>query len=468
MPKNHTIRTAVIPIAGKGRRMYPLTAAAPKEMLATAEGPVIELVVRELIQSEIEHIILVTMPGKEVIQQHLEAVDLPLLSNGKKTVLTYVDQDNIPGNGGAILTAAKITKDEPFVVVWGDELFLGDIPRTRQLVEVYESTLKPVIALTEVEPEDVYKCGIAKISKELSPGTFELSAIVEKPSVKDAPSRLASVGGYVVTPEIVAILKVTQPSPDGEIYLSTALNKYSSNKPLLGKLIESEWPLTTLHFIASRLAIARNVAQHCGGDLRLRERRVHPEELRRPTAHHCILNVAQVVRTLLELRLGVATNNTPHGFFGIELQQESVRRPKCQRVDDFHVSHVRPTLQEVPEAGVDVANADDVSTSTERREDDLIDVHHSIGRTQHCQRVLSNVRFAVLDERLDRGLIPIPIGGAFGYENLAPQTPEMIRKQLCLRVLAGAINPLNDDKLTASVHCSASRSTCPSILPELR
>lgn len=241
MPKTHTIRTAVIPIAGKGRRMYPLTAAAPKEMLATAEGPVIELVVRELIQSDIEHIILVTMPGKDVIRQHLEAVDLPLLPNRKKTVLTYVDQDNIPGNGGAILTAAKLTKDEPFVVVWGDELFLGDIPRTKQLIEVYESTLKPVIALTEVEPDDVYKCGIAKISKELSPGTFELSAIVEKPSVEDAPSHLASVGGYVVTPEIVDILRDTEPSSDGEIYLSTALNKYSSDRPLLGKLIESEW-----------------------------------------------------------------------------------------------------------------------------------------------------------------------------------------------------------------------------------
>lgn len=241
MTKKDTIRTAVIPIAGKGRRMYPLTAAAPKEMLATAEGPVIELVVRELIQSEIEHIILVTMPGKEVIRQHLEAVDLPLLPSGKKTVLTYVDQDNIPGNGGAILTAAKLTKDEPFVVVWGDELFLGDIPRTKQLIEVYESTLKPVIALTEVEPDDVYKCGIAKISRELSPGTFELSAIVEKPPIEEAPSHLASVGGYVVTSEIVDILRDTEPSSDGEIYLSTALNKYSSDSPLLGKLIESEW-----------------------------------------------------------------------------------------------------------------------------------------------------------------------------------------------------------------------------------
>lgn len=241
MPKTQTIRTAVIPIAGKGRRMYPLTAAAPKEMLATAEGPVIELVVRELIQSGIEHIILVTAPGKDVIRQHLDAVDLPLLPNGQQIVFTYVDQDNIPGNGGAILTAAKIAKDEPFIVVWGDELFLGDKPRSKQLIDVYESTLRPVIALTKVEPEDVHKCGIAKIAKELSSETYELSAIVEKPSVKNAPSQLASVGGYVITPEIITILKTTQPSPDGEIYLSTALNEYSSNNTLLGKLIESEW-----------------------------------------------------------------------------------------------------------------------------------------------------------------------------------------------------------------------------------
>lgn len=241
MSKPHTIRTAVIPIAGKGRRMYPLTAVAPKEMLATTEGPVIELVVRELIQSGIDHIILVTAPGKDVIREHLDVIGLPRLSNGEKVALTYVNQDNIPGNGGAILTAAKIAKNEPFVVVWGDELFLGDVPRTRQLIEVYESTLKPVIALTEVEPEDVYKCGIAKIVRELSPGTYELAAIVEKPLVENAPSHLASVGGYVVTPAIINILKATNPSSDGEIYLSTALNEYSRTKPLLGKLIESEW-----------------------------------------------------------------------------------------------------------------------------------------------------------------------------------------------------------------------------------
>ena len=258
MPKVQTIRTAVIPVAGKGSRMYPLTVAAPKEMLATAAGPVIELVIRELIQSEIEHIILVTAPGKDVIRQHLDAVDLPLLPNGKQVKFTYINQNNIPGNGGAILTAATIAKNEPFIVVWGDELFLGDNPRTKLLIEAFESTLKPVIALTEVEPEDVHKCGIAKIDQELSPGTYELSAIVEKPSIEDAPSHLASVGGYIVTPEIVDILKATQPSKDGEIYLSTALNEYAKSKTLLGKVIESEWHETGSFggYVAAFMSIA--------------------------------------------------------------------------------------------------------------------------------------------------------------------------------------------------------------------
>ena len=187
---NSKLRTAVIPVAGKGKRMRPLTLVMPKEMLPTVDGPIVETIVRELIQSGIEIIILVTAPGKEMIEHHLAAVELPKTVSGKKVELNYIHQDERPGNGGAILTAADIIADKPFLVVWGDELFLGKDPRARQLIETFDATGRPVIALTEVADEDISKCGMAAIKRDRGNGLYELSALVEKPSVKDTPSRL--------------------------------------------------------------------------------------------------------------------------------------------------------------------------------------------------------------------------------------------------------------------------------------
>jgi UTP--glucose-1-phosphate uridylyltransferase len=238
---DHKLRIAVIPIAGKGKRMRPLTLVMPKEMLPTADGPIIETVVRELIQSGIETIVLVTAPGKEMIEQHLAAVDLPKTTSGKGVELKYIHQDDRPGNGGAILTAAQAIGDEPFLVVWGDEVFLGDDHRAKQLIDAFNTTNKPVIALTEVRDEDIPKCGMAAIKNDLGGGLYELSALIEKPTAEDAPSRLASVGGYVVTPDVVSLLKNIQPSGDGELYLSTALNEYSQKRPLFGQRVSAEW-----------------------------------------------------------------------------------------------------------------------------------------------------------------------------------------------------------------------------------
>lgn len=238
---NHKLRTAVIPIAGKGKRMRPLTLVMPKEMLPTADGPIIETVVRELVQSGIETIILVTAPGKEMIEQHLAAVKLPKTVSNKEVELKYIHQDERPGNGGAILTAADIIGNEPFLVVWGDEVFLGEDHRSKQLIEAYSATGKPVIALTEVHDEDIPKCGMAAIKRDLGSGLYELSALIEKPEATNAPSRLASVGGYIVTPDLVGLLRNTELSGDGELYLSTALNEYAQKMPLFGQQVSAEW-----------------------------------------------------------------------------------------------------------------------------------------------------------------------------------------------------------------------------------
>lgn len=239
--------------------MRPLTNVLPKEILPTPDGPIIEIVVRELINSGIENVILVTSPGKEIIQQHLASIALPKTPSGQTTQLDFILQGNRPGNGGAILTAAKHLGDEPFIVVWGDELFIGDCPRAQELINIYEAWREPIIALTKIPMEATSKCGVANISSEIENGLFKLSGIAEKPDPRFAPSNLASVGGYVVTSAILDLLKKTRPSQDGEIYLSKALDEYANKYGLLGKLIDCEWHETgsMSGYVAAFTAIAK-------------------------------------------------------------------------------------------------------------------------------------------------------------------------------------------------------------------
>lgn len=270
---SHRLRTAVIPVAGKGKRMQPLTLVMPKEMLPTADGPIIEMVVRELIQSGIETIVLVTAPGKEMIEQHLAAVELPKTVSGKEVELRYIHQDERPGNGGAILTAADIIGDEPFLVVWGDEVFLGEDHRAKQLIQAFDITGKPVIALTEVHDEDMPKCGMAAIKSDLGNGLYELSALIEKPAAEDTPSHLASVGGYVITSEVVRILKSTELSGDGELYLSAALNIYSKEQSLFGRRVSAEWHETgsMVGYVKAFLSVANRkpeLAKHIQNNIK--------------------------------------------------------------------------------------------------------------------------------------------------------------------------------------------------------
>lgn len=241
MPGGPPIRKAIVPIAGKGRRMYPLTTVVPKEMLPTPDGPIIESVVRELILSGIEEIILVTVPSKGIVERHLGSVRLPRTASGAPAQLTYLYQNVRSGNGGAILSAVDVSCGDPILVVWGDELFLGDHYRARQLIDAFASIGEPVIALTTVRGDDISKCGIVGVKNYLGRGMYELSGLVEKPEMEDAPSNLASVGGYVITPAIVEVLRRTEPSAGGELYLSAALCAYCEEEPLFGQLVSGEW-----------------------------------------------------------------------------------------------------------------------------------------------------------------------------------------------------------------------------------
>lgn len=240
------VKTAVIPVAGNGSRIRPLSLITPKEMLATPFGPIIELVTNELIDAGIERIIYVTKPGKELIQNYLLNAQLHNNPNGKKASLEFVNQNDVPGNGGAILTAVyeKELRD-PFIVVWGDEIFIqnNSIGRAAELINAFAEVKEPCIVLTEVKQEDVSKCGMARTQPHPSESSmFEITDLIEKPKEWNDTKNYASVGGYVITSELVTYLSKAQKSKDGEIYLSQAISDYLGNgKKLVGTLTKCEW-----------------------------------------------------------------------------------------------------------------------------------------------------------------------------------------------------------------------------------
>jgi len=218
----------------------------PKEMLATPFGPIIELVTNELIDSGIERIIYVTSPGKELIESHLKAVDLHEHPEGKSLSLEFINQNEIPGNGGAILTAVEEKSlTEPFIVVWGDEVFLknGEKTRSRELLDAYEAIGKPCILLTEVDEKDIPKCGMAVTEASgIHDRLLKITELVEKPAEWPHENRHASVGGYVVDQKMIEYLTKAEKAKDGEVYLAQAIADYiQDGHELFGVLTECEW-----------------------------------------------------------------------------------------------------------------------------------------------------------------------------------------------------------------------------------
>lgn len=243
---NDRVKTAVIPVAGNGSRIRPLSLVAPKEMLATPFGPVIEVITNELIDAGIERIIYVTKPGKELIENHLRNSKLHDHPEGKNVSLEFVNQNDIPGNGGAILTAVNEKElAEPFIVVWGDEIFIknSSIGRASELIGAYSSVKKPCIMLTEVKSSDVPKCGMVRARlHDSNQKIFRIIDLIEKPQTWEEDKNYASVGGYIVTPEIVEFITKAEKSKDGELYLSQGLSDYlHEGKSLFGVLTQSEW-----------------------------------------------------------------------------------------------------------------------------------------------------------------------------------------------------------------------------------
>ncbi len=229
---------AVIPAAGLGTRFLPLTKNSPKEMLPIIDKPAIQYVVEEAINSGIDDIVIVTGRGKEVIENHFDVayeLEKILEERGEREKLNevrrisemaeifYIRQKMPLGLGHAIYMARKHVGNEFFAVLLGDDIIVANQPCTKQLIDVYEKYNASVIAIQEVEMENVSKYGIVD-AEEVENGIYRINSLIEKPPRHEAPSNLAVMGRYILSPKIFECIEKTSPDKRGEIQLTDALN----------------------------------------------------------------------------------------------------------------------------------------------------------------------------------------------------------------------------------------------------
>lgn len=232
------VKKAVIPAAGLGTRFLPATKAMAKEMLPIVDKPTIQFIVEEALQSGIEDILIVTGKAKRPIEDHFDAnleLEMNLKEKGKTDLLKLVEettdvnlhfirQSHPKGLGHAVLQARAFVGNEPFVVMLGDDLMEDQVPLTKQLIDNYEKTHASTIAVMDVPHEDTSKYGIIDPGMEVEKGLFNVKNFVEKPAPENAPSDLAIIGRYLLTPEIFDILANQEPGAGGEIQLTDAID----------------------------------------------------------------------------------------------------------------------------------------------------------------------------------------------------------------------------------------------------
>ncbi len=246
---NATIRKAIFPAAGLGTRFLPATKAQPKEMLVLVDKPVIQYGVEEAVASGVDNIVIVTGRGKNAIEDHFDVnVELEsfLDQRGKKDQLTeirkisqmiklaYVRQGEPLGLGHAVLVTKDLVGDEPFAVILGDDVIDAKPPALRQMIDVFERVDGPVLAVERVPMEDVSSYGVVAIdeSSDLGPGVHRIKDLVEKPRREEAPSNLAIIGRYILTPDIFPALEATASDRTGEIQLTNGLRRLLKDRPL--------------------------------------------------------------------------------------------------------------------------------------------------------------------------------------------------------------------------------------------
>jgi UTP--glucose-1-phosphate uridylyltransferase len=249
---NSAIRKAVFPAAGLGTRFLPATKAQPKEMLPLVDKPIIQYGVEEAVASGVANIILVTGRGKNAIEDHFDvSVELEtfLEARGKKELLaeirkisnlinfSYVRQGEPLGLGHAVLVTKALVGDEPFAVILGDDVIDANPPALRQMIDVFHDVQGPVLAIEQVPREDVSSYGIID-AEEIRPGVYRIRDLVEKPPRNEAPSDLAIIGRYILTPDIFPALEATVTDRTGEIQLTNGLRHLLKSRPIFGCRID--------------------------------------------------------------------------------------------------------------------------------------------------------------------------------------------------------------------------------------
>ena len=243
------IRKAIFPAAGLGTRFLPATKAQPKEMLVLVDKPVIQYGVEEAIQSGVSNIVIVTGRGKNAIEDHFDiAFELEsfLEQRGKTQQLeevrkitrmmqvSYVRQGEPLGLGHAVLMTKMLVGEEPFAVILGDDVIDANPPALRQMIDVYSRLDGPVLAVERVPAEDVSNYGIVAIDEtaDLGRGVHKIRDLVEKPPRDEAPSNLAIIGRYILTPDIFPALEATTHDRTGEIQLTNGLRRLLASRPI--------------------------------------------------------------------------------------------------------------------------------------------------------------------------------------------------------------------------------------------
>lgn len=242
------IRKAVIPAAGFGTRFLPATKATPKEMLPIVDKPTIQYIVEEALASGIEEILIISGHAKRAIEDHFDsapALEMELEKKGKTELLKmvretgaidihYIRQQHMRGLGDAVLCARAFVQDEPFAVLLGDDVVYNGEgrPALKQLIDVYNATGSSVLGCQTVPEDKVSSYGIVRGEPTDDARTMRVLDMVEKPAVEDAPSRMAVLGRYIITPAIFDILAHTLPGKGNEVQLTDALQVLAHRQPV--------------------------------------------------------------------------------------------------------------------------------------------------------------------------------------------------------------------------------------------
>ncbi|WP_069999324.1 UTP--glucose-1-phosphate uridylyltransferase GalU [Cellulosilyticum sp. I15G10I2] len=241
-----TIKKAIIPAAGLGTRFLPATKAQPKEMLPIVDKPTIQYIVEEAVASGIQDIIIVTGRTKKAIEDHFDKsveLEMELEKKQDKELLEiaksvsqianiyYIRQKEPKGLGHAVLTAKTFIGEEPFAVLLGDDVIDSEKPALKQMIEVYEKYNASVLGVQTVDKKDVNKYGIVD-GIQIEDKVYKVNDMVEKPPVDKAPSNVAVLGRYIITPAIFKYLEKQEIGAGGEIQLTDALNKLAKEEPM--------------------------------------------------------------------------------------------------------------------------------------------------------------------------------------------------------------------------------------------